>query len=660
MPTPGIADPYWFEWYVGIDNIIKMLNPDSGIDYVTFQCEAYNTIDDIVVGYKNGLQEICYQVKHEIASSSKNNLTFPRIISLSHVEERFSLIIERLDAEHLLNYDNGKKVLSCLCGYFRGKSWSYSRFDDLIKALLALLREEAFWAFAKIIGENLSEYSYQTSMRNIQLLLKLYYCTDVNKVRVLFEQELSTQKMWITGHDHICIDDELHSIPSNMPVPSSYSEMVLYLLIEQVQSQNGRKIENAIYGIYKLGKIFPSTLKIVAVRWSTLSEFQKDILLIVINRWCIDRIDEFIDLYEVLLREYENCNSLERKYYLHSILKLYAPDDPRFEQVEYTATSVDYQLPLEGAISSTGFFDRFLKLSEDWYDAPHMNDDIRRYIGQLTLANAYVEDQFSEQGDCSVPNSNMEINQVLYGIEKNGRWDDIPLVLKKCWLLQADDSFMVTEMPTVVYDDEWFPQVHSSTNTNGSSQAISKARLSQIVHKNCNASEKVVGACMWYPWDHDDGVMYYEIAKVDAGGVSLVRSNDVEWCLGNLGLLFQEGQLDEMGSNSAYRYGISLFKLVGGGMRFYHGNCQIAPSSIWREAFQCTPEVNSPYRWIDVTGKSVLRFERIATPTREAMQEKYYRQPVLFRWICNSDWLQGILNTTGLRIRYVSSMQKLP
>jgi len=32
MPTPGIADPYWFEWYVGIENIIKMLNPN--IDYV--------------------------------------------------------------------------------------------------------------------------------------------------------------------------------------------------------------------------------------------------------------------------------------------------------------------------------------------------------------------------------------------------------------------------------------------------------------------------------------------------------------------------------------------------------------------------------------------------------------------------------------------------
>ena len=36
MATPGIGDPYWFEWYVGLKNIINMLNPDNGIEYVIF------------------------------------------------------------------------------------------------------------------------------------------------------------------------------------------------------------------------------------------------------------------------------------------------------------------------------------------------------------------------------------------------------------------------------------------------------------------------------------------------------------------------------------------------------------------------------------------------------------------------------------------------
>ena len=61
--TPGIGDPYWYEWYVGIENIIKMLNPDNGIEYVVFQSSGHETIDDVVVG-KNNNVELCYQVKH--------------------------------------------------------------------------------------------------------------------------------------------------------------------------------------------------------------------------------------------------------------------------------------------------------------------------------------------------------------------------------------------------------------------------------------------------------------------------------------------------------------------------------------------------------------------------------------------------------------------
>lgn len=80
MATPGIGDPYWFEWYVGLKNIINMLNPDNGIEYVIFQCSKYNTIDDVVVGYKDGGHEICYQIKHEIFTSKTQNLTFGKLL----------------------------------------------------------------------------------------------------------------------------------------------------------------------------------------------------------------------------------------------------------------------------------------------------------------------------------------------------------------------------------------------------------------------------------------------------------------------------------------------------------------------------------------------------------------------------------------------------
>ncbi len=79
MPTPGIGDPYWFEWYVGLKHIVEMLNPDNGIESVIFQHPEYDTIDDVVVEYKDDKKQICYQIKHEISTSIKHNLTFGKL-----------------------------------------------------------------------------------------------------------------------------------------------------------------------------------------------------------------------------------------------------------------------------------------------------------------------------------------------------------------------------------------------------------------------------------------------------------------------------------------------------------------------------------------------------------------------------------------------------
>lgn len=79
MSTPGIGDPYWYEWYVGLERVIEMINSDSNISYVTFQSDIHNTIDDVVVGIGNE-EEICYQVKHEVGDVGRGNLTFSKLV----------------------------------------------------------------------------------------------------------------------------------------------------------------------------------------------------------------------------------------------------------------------------------------------------------------------------------------------------------------------------------------------------------------------------------------------------------------------------------------------------------------------------------------------------------------------------------------------------
>lgn len=683
MATPGIGDPYWFEWYVGLKNIINMLNPDNGIEYVIFQCSKYNTIDDVVVGYKDGGHEICYQIKHEIFTSKTQNLTFGKLLEQETKTKPCLLCAiaqgwqaARASAENQIKpilYTNRTLGPNRATRTFNGKSYSsypIKKFFEKVKTALNKLPEGAEvsfedktlqtqWEEMCAAIDTLDTATIVAFSKAFELLLKLFCCCEEPKLQNLFEQELSTQEMWITGNKHINPDFKIIPVLHDNTTPTSYAQYAFMVLMEQIETHNARKIEGAIYSIYNLGKHFGEIFTVLSEKWSTYSDFQKDTLLVIIARWFFDQIDGLDHLREIVLLEYRNCSSLTRKYYLHSILTSDSKSDISASEAIYTPSSSNCDFPGTPSNVISRRVDRFLEFIEEWYDYPHMNDDLRICIKRSGCKENYGVDNFQKIGDCLLPAAIDEEDRILYSAEKDGRWVEIPLLQKKCWLLPSDDPYLLTEMPHMVFDDSWFPCISDSYGEK-SDIRINKDQFSKIVHGNRPVGEIVLGACVWYPWNDDDGKLYIETAKIDTNTLSPYRSDKVDPCFGNYGLLAHEGALVEFGGDFAHINGASLFKVVGGNMFFYLCNSQIAPSEIWREGFKCVPDHTSPYCWRDENGNIVLRFERIASPIREAMHEKYYRQPILFRWLCNSEWLKETLCKHNLHLRYVSRLESIP
>lgn len=155
MSTPGIADPYWYEWYVGIEQLIRMLNPDNKIDYVMFQSDVHNTIDDVVVGY-NDKQEICYQVKHEIGNQGRVNLTFSKLIESTtsgNGNEKVSLIRAlALGWKEAINYEeksivpilytNRKLGVNNTTRTFDGKKYNALPLATFMETVLEHVKDE--------------------------------------------------------------------------------------------------------------------------------------------------------------------------------------------------------------------------------------------------------------------------------------------------------------------------------------------------------------------------------------------------------------------------------------------------------------------------------------------------------------------------------------
>lgn len=84
----------------------------------------------------------------------------------------------------------------------------------------------------------------------------------------------------------------------------------------------------------------------------------------------------------------------------------------------------------------------------------------------------------------------------------------------------------------------------------------------------------------------------------------------------------------------------------------------------WNEDYQLNP---------NILYQSLFEFISIAH-TKEDLQalwlfncgihtwytQEYYRQPILFRWLCNSEWLKETLCKHNLHLRYVSRLESIP
>lgn len=129
---PGMGDPSWYEWSVGLSYIIDMLRDESGIKYVELQSLDSLGLDDVVVTYEND-RKLFIQVKH---TRVENTLTFGDLVSTNQSAgrgQKVSLLRELANAWYA---EKGKYTESRVCLYTNkaaGNRVSSTRGEDSIK-----------------------------------------------------------------------------------------------------------------------------------------------------------------------------------------------------------------------------------------------------------------------------------------------------------------------------------------------------------------------------------------------------------------------------------------------------------------------------------------------------------------------------------------------
>ena len=173
--------------------------------------------------------------------------------------------------------------------------------------------------------------------------------------------------------------------------------------------------------------------------------------------------------------------------------------------------------------------------------------------------------------------------------------------------------------------------------------------------------EVLLAACIWYPWNYKDGNIFCELAQVKSI-YDLSNNNQDDCCAQEI---LDCLSMKEILKNPILPMNIIIvlivFNKVRGSITIpYQGTHKLFRRQHGEKIFHCKPSDESPYTWVDENSIEVLRFERIASPIREATQEAYFRQPVLFRWVCNAEWLKQKLEELQLRIFFFTSHETMP
>ena len=672
MLSCGIHSWYTNADRLGTEHVYKHLFEKSqtlGIDLkqiisdITPQWTEILTHLSVKSSYPHNIKDSYYVHKQEVIAEVTKDLGkldsdgifdfITKIPLLEYSHDIYKMIIDYIMSKEMLDTNILNCLLSSICAYAKDKEWHNTGLTDAINSILDLLGEEAFWSLAEIIEEHLSEYDYQISTRNIQLLL-IHNCkVNAYETKRLFCKELETQKQWVTANNHLEISNDTIPLNSKLGSPNSILDIALFILLEQLESQNARKIESAVYSIYVWGCDSQYIVDLVIHHLSNLLPTQKEWIYLIIMRWASEKKIPN-ELYSILTNEYMTCNSLSQKYCLHSILLKIGSDQIRSDTINYDALPMEYSLPKDGKIDRDSIYERFLNFRER-EDTYGENDDIRRYISLNSSEKNHINDMYEERNDICIPTHNQKVDCMLYGEGKKGRWNDITLTENKCLLIPIDDPYMLTDMPQMVYDNSWFPNIYD--NQHRAEKEIDKKTLSKITLSNIDDHDVMLAAAIWYPVEYKKYLTYNVVTKIGSTD-NFSNNNKFALCTGNYGLLESEGQIIQ--SDPAYRYShsINLFDIVCGLIRIPFGNCQISPSFAWKQLLKCSVSSTSPYLWINEYGKTVLRFERFASPINDEMSEIYFSQPILFRWICDKEWLNSKLKEMDLRMWYIEEFKQ--
>ena len=675
----GIQSWYRQDDRIGIESIyFKCIKKAKEIGYDSFEEDCYRYTPSyvdiclhrgVVANYTTKESEFDRRWKKEIEESIEMIDLLPASELLecilyqkndSHVWKKINRALARLDEEGLLTVETADTILESVINKMFQYTWEHYGCTEVLERLLAILGENASWRLAESIVLYLNEDHYYASTSNMFFILKRNY--DKFDLQDMFCKEVASEYAWVSGNGHIKLQCENNAINEFNMIPDNLQEALFTILLENLSFGNIHRMEIALPAIYNMCQKSKELFLTILKTWDSLSEHAKESLMLCGVRWAREQTEGFEIIVPMLEKIYENSNVLSIKYILHTVLNLHyksiGKEGINLSFATESANDAGYQNILsylhKGEVDSSTKF--FLQLLNNFEDV----EDLYRKMPLYKEDSECKFPGYNRDGDsiCFAVNKRNISHQILYGEERGRRWDYIPVHIKKQWLLQMDDAYLMTSIPQISYNACWDVEASLKKYNNEHNNKEIEKICGHICMHEIHSDEVVIGAVLWYPFNQRDGLIYTMVSKVLTKTEMFIDKHILPAFI-NYSMLYDEEFYFELYDESISKGGISLLRECVGTALWYYNNPMLCPTNILRNELELISDPKNPFKWYDNKGDVALRYERIVNPTRELIQQYYIRQPILSRWICKKEILNDWLEGNKLHLKYATGLKQM-
>lgn len=521
--------------------------------------------------------------------------------------------------------------------------WSHysAPLSKLVNDIAAYADDASYFKLLSHRNERLTEYGFGSTANDIAHVIMVRAQSKFPEfLGTMFELECDSKRRWITCNGR-CDLPVVEQESSSLPEPKSLAELVTDILLDSVVAHDPHRTENAVRGISWGGLRVEGIRSRVCEALPTFDSHGRMLLEKILDRWmCAHPQDNMmIACLSELIYKVQRADEalvLSAISGTPGCILGFGMKDPK---------------PIGSGHSEVpSCIENFLLAAQMFCDDDCMDvkETIRSCCREEVLP--FIR-RYMHFEDVLLPIYRLDeyCQELLYAEMSRGRWRAVPFHIAASTLVDPADAWVFSQIP-IAKDPSAIGLSDAIELFETGDVTAAQKHVESLPIFGLNENELCLGWKLYIPYGDTEEYEYCGTARM-APLDCIDPDNVIDRELGCYGLLsFGIGGDASLFSKNS----ISLCNELAGVISMMFCDCEIIPSFVMRKlGFE--PRSENPLVWINNVGKHVAWFEQFSFPVEKGHRPSaYYRQPRLWRWVCNKELVERAVLDNGYHIYWAT------